>query len=48
MKVKKDIPFLTFESEMVRKERTIRRLWITIILLIVTLSTSNFVWMLMR
>lgn len=39
------IPYIAHEQEMARRERTERRLWITIILLIVLLVGSNAGWM---
>ena len=39
------IPYIVHEQEMARKERTERRLWITIILLIVLLVGSNAGWL---
>lgn len=40
----KDIPYYDFESVMARMERTIERLWILCILLIVLLVGTNFAW----
>lgn len=40
----KDIPYFDFESVMARVERTIERLWILCILLIVLLVGTNFAW----
>lgn len=39
------IPYIAHEQEMAHRERTERRLWITIILLIVLLVGSNAGWM---
>lgn len=39
-----NVPYLAHESAMARMERTIRRLWITLILVIVLLVGSNAVW----
>ena len=39
------IPYIAHEQEMARKERTEKRLWITIILLIVLLVGSNAGWL---
>ena len=39
-----NVPYIVHESAMARMERTNRRLWITIILLIVMLVGSNCVW----
>lgn len=38
------IPYIVHEQEMARRERTEKRLWITIILLIVLLVGSNAGW----
>lgn len=38
------IPYIVHEQEMTHRERTERRLWITIILLIVLLVGSNAGW----
>ena len=40
----KDIPYYNFESIMARMERTIERLWILCILLIVLFVGSNAAW----
>ncbi len=40
----KNIPYFVHEGEMVRMERIIKRLWITVILLIVLLVGTNTVW----
>lgn len=39
-----DVPFIVHEGIMSRMERTIKRLWITILLLIVLLVGSNALW----
>lgn len=39
-----DIPFIAFESEMARQERTIKRLWIVILVLIALLAGTNGAW----
>lgn len=39
------IPYIVHEQEMARRERTEKRLWITIILLIVLLVGSNAGWL---
>lgn len=39
------IPYIAHEQEMARRERTEKRLWITIILLIVLLVGSNAGWL---
>lgn len=41
----KDVPFIVFEASMSRMERTIKRLWITIMLLIFLLVGSNLAWL---
>lgn len=38
------VPFAVHESAMARMERTIRRLWILLILLVVLLVGSNALW----
>lgn len=38
------VSYLVYESAMARMERTIRRVWITLILTIVLLVGSNAVW----
>ena len=38
------IPYFCHEGEMARAERTIKRLWILCILLIVLLVGTNFAW----
>lgn len=38
------IPYIAHESAMARMERTVKRLWITIILLIAMLVGSNALW----
>lgn len=40
----KNIPYFVHEGEMVRMERIVKRLWITVILLIVLLVATNTVW----
>lgn len=39
------IPYFAHEGEMVRMERIIKRLWITVILLIVLLVGTNGAWL---
>lgn len=39
------VPRIVFESEMARMERTLKRLWILIILLIVLFVGSNVAWL---
>jgi hypothetical protein len=41
----KFIPYIVFEADMARFERIIKRLWITVILLIVLLVGSNMAWL---
>lgn len=41
---KKDVPYIVYEGTMARMERTIERLWILIILLIVLFVGSNAAW----
>lgn len=39
-----DVPYMVHEDDMARQERTIKRLWILIILLIVSLLGTNGAW----
>ena len=39
-----NVPYIVHESAMARNERTVKRLWITIILLIVMLVGTNGAW----
>ena len=41
----KDVPYIVHEASMARSERTVKRLWATIILLIVLLFGSNVGWL---
>lgn len=41
----KDIPYLAFEGVCARFERTIRRLWILVILMTVLLVGTNCAWL---
>lgn len=41
----KMIPYIAFESVTTRQERTIRRLWILNILLVILLVASNACWL---
>ena len=41
----KNIPYFVHEGEMVRMERVVKRLWITVILLIVLLVGTNGAWL---
>ena len=45
---RESVPFLTYEAEMTRKERTIKRLWLIIISLIGVLGITNIAWLIMR
>lgn len=38
------VPYIVHESDMARQERTIKRLWIALILVIVLLVGSNCAW----
>ena len=40
----KDVPYIVYEGSMVRQERTIKRLWILAIILIVALVGTNAGW----
>jgi len=40
-----NVSYIVFESAMARMERTVRRLWVVVILLIVLLVGSNLAWM---
>ena len=39
-----NVPYIVHESEMTREERTIKRLWITILVLIFLLVGTNAAW----
>ena len=39
-----DVPYIVHEASMARSERTIKRLWITILLLITLLVGTNGAW----
>lgn len=41
----RDIPYIAFESEMARYERTIKRLVVALVLTIVLLFASNVAWL---
>ena len=41
----KDVPYIVHEASMARSERTVKRLWAAIILLIVLLFGSNVGWL---
>lgn len=40
----KDVPYIVFESEMVRLERIIKKLFVLIVVLIVILFGTNIYW----
>lgn len=40
-----NIPYIVFEGEMTRQERTIKRLWILVIILIALLVVTNCAWL---
>ena len=40
-----NVPYLVHESEMARAERTIKRLWITTLILIFLLVGTNAAWL---
>jgi hypothetical protein len=42
--LKKSVPYIVFEGEMTRAERTIHRLWISTILLLLALLGTNAGW----
>lgn len=39
------VPYIVHEADMARQERTIKRLWIVLILVIVLLVSSNCAWL---
>lgn len=41
---KEPIPYLAYESTMVRMERTIKRLWIILIIIVTMLVATNAFW----
>lgn len=43
-KTPENVPYLVHEMEMARVERTIKRLWITTLILIVLLVGTNMAW----
>lgn len=43
-KAAEPVPYIVHESDMARQERTIKRLWILLILLIVLFVGSNVAW----
>lgn len=40
----KDVPYIVFESEMVRLERIIKKLFVLVVVLIVLLFGTNIYW----
>ena len=42
---KKDVPYIVYEAEATRRERTIKRLIITIALCVALLFASNMAWL---
>ena len=44
--MEKDIPYIAFESEMARHERTVKRLLIALAIAVVLLFASNVAWLL--
>lgn len=43
---KESVSYIAFEAEMVRQERTVRRLWITALLTLAALVATNAAWVL--
>ena len=43
-KAPEPVPYVVHESDMARQERTIKRLWILLLVLIVLLAGSNAAW----
>ena len=43
--MEKTVPYIVFEGEMARQERTVKRLWVLCILLVVLLVGSNAGWL---
>lgn len=41
---KEPVPYLAYESTMVRMERTIKRLWILLIIIVTMLVATNAFW----
>lgn len=41
----KDVPYIVHEGDMARMERTNKRLWIVILVLIILLVSSNIAWL---
>lgn len=44
-KAAEPVPYIVHEADMARQERTIKRLWIALILVIVLLVGSNCAWL---
>lgn len=42
--LRKYVPYIAFESALARQERTIKRLWIIVVILILTLVATNAAW----
>lgn len=40
----KDVPYIVHESDMARQERTIKRLWVICIMLLLALLITNACW----
>ena len=45
MVMDKDVPYIVHEGDMARTERSNRRLWIIVLVLIVLLVGSNIAWL---
>lgn len=45
MDIKNDVPYIVYEAEATRHERTVKRLIITIALCIILLFASNVAWL---
>jgi hypothetical protein len=44
--MEKDIPYIAFESEMARHERTVKRLLVALVVAVALLFISNVAWLL--
>ena len=42
---KDPVPYIVYESTMARMERTIKKLWIMLIIMVVVMFASNAVWL---
>lgn len=42
--MEKDVPYIAHENDMARLERTNKRIWIVILILVVSLLVTNFGW----